>query len=121
VAATGPLVVESTPQEEIRMGSLARGDIELAEPPAPKPAPAAPAPKSSLVITEKLEPTPDALAALSEQDIEVELDDSPSWSRDASDQQLIVQSSPAATSKPQAQPGQSRDYLHFRRAPARRP
>lgn len=110
---SGTVVVESITQEEIRSGSFGRGDIELAEAPAPKLAPAAPAPKSSLVITEKLEPTPDALAALSEQDIEVELDDSPSWSSDASDQQLIVQSSPAATSKPQAPSGQSRVYLQF--------
>lgn len=110
---SGTVVVESITQEEIRSGSYGRGEIELAEAPAPKPAPAAPAPKPSLVITEKLEPTPDALAALSEEDIEVELDDSPSWSSDANDQQLIVQSSPAAASKPQAPSGQNRVYLQF--------
>ncbi|MEJ6666079.1 MAG: SPOR domain-containing protein, partial [Alcaligenes aquatilis] len=43
----------------------------------------------------------------------VELDDTPSWSSDANDQQLIVQSSPTTASKPLAPSGQNRVYLQF--------
>lgn len=111
---SGTVVVESITQEEIRSGSFGRGsETQLAQAPAPQPAPAPAAPKPNLTITEKLEPMPDALAALSENELTVELDDSPSWSSDANDQQLIVQSSASASSKPQAPSGQSRVYLQF--------
>ncbi len=110
---SGTVMVESITQEEIRSGSFTRGETQVAEAPAPKQAPAPAAPKSTLTITEKLEPTPDALAALAEGELTVELDDSPSWSSDANDQQLIVPSSSTTASKPQAPSGQSRVYLQF--------
>mgnify|MGYP001637294734 CR=1 FL=1 len=108
---SGTVVVESITQEEIRSGSYSQEEVEVAE--APRAAPAPVAPKPSLTLTEKLEPTPDALAALPAEELTVELDDSPSWSSDANDQQLIVQSSPTTASKPQAPSGQSRVYLQF--------
>ncbi|EEC18074.1 conserved hypothetical protein, partial [Ixodes scapularis] len=81
---SGTVVVETITQEEIRSGSFSRE-----------------------------EPTPDALAALPPEELTVELDDTPSWSSDANDQQLIVQSSSTASSKPQAPSGQNRVYLQF--------
>lgn len=110
---SGTVLVESITQEEIRSGSFGRGEVEMAEAPPPRTAPAPGAPKSSLTITEKLEPTPDALAVLPGDDLAVELDDSPSWNSDANEQQLIVQSSSTSASKPQAPSGQNRVYLQF--------
>ena len=110
---SGTVVVETITQEEIRSGSFSREEVNVVEAPAARTAPAPAAPKSSLTITEKLEPTPDALAALPPEELTVELDDTPSWSSDANDQQLIVQSSSTASSKPQAPSGQNRVYLQF--------
>lgn len=110
---SGTVLVESITQEEIRSGNFGRGEVEMAEAPPPRTAPAPVAPKPSLTITEKLEPTPDALAVLPGDDLAVELDDSPSWSSDANEQQLIVQSSSTSVSKPQAPSGQNRVYLQF--------
>ncbi|MCX5464261.1 MULTISPECIES: septal ring lytic transglycosylase RlpA family protein [Alcaligenes] len=106
---SGTVVVESITQEEIRTGSFGRGEVEVVEAAPPPPV----APQPSLTMTEKLEPTPDALAVLPGDDLTVELDDSPSWSSDANDQQLIVQSSSTSPSKPQAPSGQNRVYLQF--------
>lgn len=112
---SGTVLVEAITEEEIRNGSFEQGDIELAQAEAETPLDtlAIAEPQSSLTITETLEPTPDALSALPQEELTIELDDSPSWSSDANDQQLIVQATTTNTSKPQAPSGQSRVYLQF--------
>lgn len=110
---SGTVMVESITQEEIRSGSFSREQVNVVEAPAARTAPAPAAPQSSLTITETLEPTPDALAALPPDELTVELDDTLSWSSDANDQQLIVQSLPTTASKPLAPSGQNRVYLQF--------
>lgn len=98
---SGTVVVESITQEEIRSGSFNRDEVNVAKAPVARTAPAPAAPKPSLTITETLEPTPDALAALPPEELTVELDDTPSWSSDANDRSTLSIACPLPCSRKQ--------------------
>ncbi len=108
---SGTVVVEAITQDDIRSGRFDSNEIQIAR--ADTQVVPAPTPKPSLVIKEERVPTPDALEALSQEELTLELDESPSWSSDANDQQLIVQATPAAQPRRNTASGETRVYLQF--------
>lgn len=110
---SGTVLVEAITEDEIRSGRFDSNETLIAQADT-RPAPA-PAPKPSLVIKEERVPTPDALEALGQDELalELELDETPSWSSNASDQQLIVRSDAAARTPRSSASGETRVYLQF--------
>lgn len=108
---SGTVLVEAITEDEIRAGRFDDNETRIAR--ADTQAAPAPAPKPSLVVKEEQQPTPDALEALAQEELDLELDETPSWSSDASDQQLIVQSAAPARPRRNAASGETRVYLQF--------
>ncbi|HRL22371.1 MAG TPA: septal ring lytic transglycosylase RlpA family protein [Alcaligenes sp.] len=108
---SGTVLVESITEDDIRSGRFDTDETQIAQ--VDTRAVPTPAPQPSLVIKEERQPTPDALEVLAQDELTMELDESPSWSSDANDQQLIVQATPPVQTKRSTESGQTRVYLQF--------